>query len=220
MRELVNMMEPPLPANVREAADRLSYRDFLTVAVVIDREQVFPDNWIYVHDPQVKVGRLQNFKNWSPDMVADQKTTCLGLEYFCFEGDGLWNSSDDELIELARTELAQLGMCEPGEVRWGTVVRMPKAYPVYDDVYKQQVAVIRDYLREHLPNLDLVGRNGMHHYNNQDHSMMTALLVARNIALDARLDPWKVNTDAEYHEEATLDGDDRSGRRMPERIAS
>ncbi len=220
MRELVNMMEPPLPAEVRAAADHLSYRDFLTVAVVIDRENVFPDNWIYVHDPQVKVGRLQNFKNWSPDMVADQKTTCLGLEYFCFEGDGLWNSSDEQLVELARTELAQLGMCQASEVRWGTVVRMPKAYPVYDDVYKQQVAVIRDYLREHLPNLDLVGRNGMHHYNNQDHSMMTALLVARNIALGARLDPWKVNTDAEYHEEATLEGDDRSGRRMPERIAS
>ena len=220
MRELVSMMQPALPAEVRAAADRLSYRDFLTVAVVINQEAVFPDNWIYVHDPQVKVGRLQNFKNWSPDMVADQETTCLGLEYFCFEGDGLWTSSDDALVELARTELAQLGMCRPEDVLWGTVVRMPKAYPVYDDVYKQQVAVIREYLRKHLPNLELVGRNGMHHYNNQDHSMMTALLVARNIALGTTLDPWKVNTDAEYHEESSPDSVDRSGRQVPERIAS
>ena len=217
IRELVHIMDPELPAPVRDAADRLHYRDFLTIAVVIDRETVFPDNWIYIHDPSVKVGRLQNFKNWSPEMVADPMTTCLGLEYFCFEGDGLWSASDDELVDLARRELVQLGMCRAAEVLWGSVVRVPKAYPVYDDVYKQKVAVIRDYLREHMANLDLVGRNGMHHYNNQDHSMMTALLVARNIALGASLDPWKVNTDAEYHEETKLDAEDGSGRRMPER---
>ena len=220
MRELVQMMQPPLPASVREAADRLHYRDFLTVAVVIDKTAVFPDNWIYIHDPGVKVGRLQNFKNWSPDMVPDPNTTCLGLEYFCFEGDPLWSASDEELVDLARRELAHLGMCAPQQVRWGCVVRMAKAYPVYDDGYKQAVAVVRDYLRDRFSNLALVGRNGMHHYNNQDHSMMTALLTARNIALGTALDPWKVNTDAEYHEESSPDADDHSGRRMPERIAS
>jgi len=220
MRELVQMMQPPLPASVRDAADRLHYRDFLTVAVVIDKTAVFPDNWMYIHDPGVKVGRLQNFKNWSPDMVPDPNTTCLGLEYFCFEGDPLWSASDEELVDLARRELAHLGMCAPQQVRWGCVVRMAKAYPVYDDGYKQAVAVVRDYLRDRFSNLALVGRNGMHHYNNQDHSMMTALLTARNIALGIALDPWKVNTDAEYHEESSPDADDHSGRRMPERIAS
>ena len=215
IRELVASFYPPLPTTVRQSAQQLKYRDFLTIAVVINREQVFPDNWIYIHDPTVQVGRMQNFKNWSSQMVADSQTTCLGLEYFCFEGDGLWSSSDDQLIELARRELVMLGMCQPEEVLWGTVVRQPKAYPVYDDVYKQHLAVIRDYLTEHLPNLQLVGRNGMHHYNNQDHSMMTALIAARNIALNAGLDPWKVNTDAEYHEEAHLDEEDRSGRQIP-----
>jgi protoporphyrinogen oxidase len=218
MRELVNVMEPRLPLEVRQAANRLNYRDFLTIAVVISKPTVFPDNWIYIHDPRVKVGRLQNFKNWSPDMVADPQTTCIGMEYFCFEGDGLWNSADDVLVELARQELATLKMCKPEDVLWGTVVRMPKAYPVYDDEYKTNVAIIRDYLREHLPNLELVGRNGMHHYNNQDHSMMTALLAARKIAMGATLDQWKVNTDAEYHEEARLDQPDRSGRLVPSRV--
>jgi protoporphyrinogen oxidase len=215
MRELVNIFDPPLPEPVQLAANQLKYRDFLTIAAVINKENVFPDNWIYIHDPNVKVGRLQNFKNWSPDMVADPKTTCLGMEYFCFEGDGLWSSSDEDLVQLARHELQVLGMCKPEDVLWGAVVRMQKAYPVYDDVYKQHVAVIRDYLRQQLPNIHLVGRNGMHHYNNQDHSMMTALLAARNIAEGSQLDPWKVNTDAEYHEEARLEEEDTSGRLMP-----
>jgi protoporphyrinogen oxidase len=215
IRELVASFDPQLPKAVRQAAEQLKYRDFLTIAVVINREQVFPDNWIYIHDPTVQVGRIQNFKNWSSQMIANPHTTCLGMEYFCFEGDSLWSSSDEQLIELARRELVLLGMCEPEEVLWGTVVRQSKAYPVYDDLYKQHLVVIRDYLSEHLPNLQLVGRNGMHHYNNQDHSMMTALIAARNIALNAGLDPWKVNTDAEYHEEARPDEEDRSGRLVP-----
>jgi protoporphyrinogen oxidase len=218
IRELIETCEPALPARVREAAASLRYRDFLTVAVVLDRAQVFPDNWIYIHDPTVTVGRIQNFRNWSRDMVADPEKTCLGLEYFCFEGDGLWDSSDEQLVELARRELQTLGMARSEEVLWGVVVRQPKAYPVYDDVYKRHLAVIRDELRERLPNLQLVGRNGMHHYNNQDHSMMTALLAARNIALGTSYDPWKVNTDAEYHEEARLDEEDPSGRQMPTRV--
>ncbi|HEX6121694.1 MAG TPA: FAD-dependent oxidoreductase, partial [Ktedonobacterales bacterium] len=220
IRELIQSFEPALPAEVRQAAEQLKYRDFLTIAVVINREHLFPDNWIYIHDPSVQVGRMQNFKVWSPEMVPDPATTCLGLEYFCFEGDGLWESSDEALVELARRELAQLGMCKPEEVLWGTVVRQPKAYPVYDDTYKQHLAVIREYVRAELPNLQLVGRNGMHHYNNQDHSMMTALLAARNIALGTSYDPWKVNTDAEYHEEARLEDEDRSGRLMPSKVGA
>ncbi|MEO7003521.1 MAG: NAD(P)/FAD-dependent oxidoreductase [Ktedonobacterales bacterium] len=218
IRELVHSFSPALPPEVQTAANNLKYRDFLTVAVVIDRAKMFPDNWIYIHDASVVVGRMQNFKNWSKEMVPDQSTTCLGLEYFCFEGDGLWTSTDDELVALARKELAQLGMCKPEEVLGGVVVRQPKAYPVYDDIYKSQLAIIHDYLSAQMPNLQLVGRNGMHHYNNQDHSMMTALLAARNIALGTTYDPWKVNTDAEYHEEARFGDDDTSGRQVPKPV--
>ena len=218
IRELIERCDPPLPAAVRHAAAQLKYRDFLTVAVVINRESVFPDNWIYIHDPTVKVGRIQNFKNWSPDMVPNPRTTCLGLEYFCFEGDGLWTSRDEDLVDLARRELAALGICKPEEVAWGVTVRMPKAYPVYDDEYKEHVRVVREYLATALPNLQLVGRNGMHQYNNQDHSMMTALLAARNIALGTTYDVWKVNSEAEYHEESRSSDRDLGGRLVPQRL--
>jgi len=219
IRELVSRLEPAAPESVRSAADSLGYRDFISVAVMIDRADVFPDNWIYVHDPSVKVGRIQNFKNWSPDMVPDQSKTCLGLEYFCFEGDGLWNATDEALIDRARKELEQLGICMPAEVFDGVVVRQRKAYPVYDDAYETHVGIIREYIREHLKNLHLAGRNGMHKYNNQDHSMMTALLVARNIATGGGFDPWRVNADAVYHEEMRLGEKDLSGRQVPERLA-
>ncbi len=219
IRELISRLEPAPPENVRRAADSLSYRDFISVAVMIDRPDVFPDNWIYIHDPTVKVGRIQNFKNWSPDMVPDQSKTCLGLEYFCFEGDGMWTSTDDALIERARKELAQLGICTPQEVFDGVVVRQRKAYPVYDDTYEAKVDVVRDYLRSDLKNLHLAGRNGMHKYNNQDHSMMTALLVARNIATGGAFDPWKVNADAVYHEESRVGDKDLSARQVPVRLA-
>ena len=152
-------------------------------------------------------------------MVPDSATTCLGLEYFCFEGDGLWSATDAELVELAARELEKLGMCSRGEVFDGCVVRQAKAYPVYDDGYQDNVAVVREYLAAALPNVHLVGRNGMHKYNNQDHSMLTALLVARNIAGVSSLDPWKVNADAEYHEEVR-EGEDTTGRRMPAKLAS
>ncbi len=220
IRELVASLDPPAPDRVRLAATSLKYRDFLTVAVVVDREQLFPDNWIYIHEPSVRLGRIQNFKNWSSSMVPDPSKTCLGLEYFCFEGDGLWASSDEALVELARKELAMLKLCQPEEVLWGVVVRQAKAYPVYDDEYKRHLALIRDYVGQVMPNLQLVGRNGMHHYNNQDHSMMTALLAARNIALGETLfDPWKVNTDAEYSEAARPDEQDLSGRLIPHRLS-
>jgi protoporphyrinogen oxidase len=220
IRELIARLDPPAPERVRHAAESLSYRDFISIALMIDRADVFPDNWIYIHDPTVKVGRIQNFKNWSPDMVPDQGKTCLGLEYFCFEGDGLWTSDDSTLIALATKELAQLGICSPEQVFDGVVVRQQKAYPVYDDAYQSHVDVIRDYLLSDLPNLHLAGRNGMHKYNNQDHSMMTALLVARNIATGSSLDPWKVNADAVYHEDIRAGERDTSGRQVPERIAA
>ena len=216
MRELVYAFDPPLPAHIRQAADKLKYRDFLTIALIVDRAEMFPDNWIYLHDPDIVAGRIQNFKNWSPDMVPDASKTCLGLEYFCFEGDGLWTSSDEDLVKLGGKDLLKLKMCKPEEILGGFVVRQPKAYPVYDDEYKTHVRTIRDYLEAHAPNLQLVGRNGMHHYNNQDHSMMSALCAARNIAVNANLDPWSVNTDAEYHE-GTRDVEDLSGRLVPQR---
>ncbi|MGH8909506.1 MAG: NAD(P)/FAD-dependent oxidoreductase [Egibacteraceae bacterium] len=216
IRSLVRMLNPPAPEHVRAAAEALRYRDFLTVVLVLDRAEVFPDNWIYIHDPAVALGRVQNFKNWSPLMVPDPAQTALGLEYFCTEGDRLWEAGDADLLALGARELEQIGLCRAGEVIDGTVVRMPKAYPVYDDRYKEHVALIRGWLREHLANLQLVGRNGMHKYNNQDHSMMAALLAARNI-LGERWDPWKVNTDAEYHEEVRLD-EDATGRLIPRRM--
>jgi protoporphyrinogen oxidase len=214
IRELIYACDPALPAEIIRAADGLRYRDYLTVAMLVNKPDVFPDNWIYLHDPYVKAGRIQNYKNWSPAMVPDERRTCLGLEYFCFEGDGMWSMSDDDLVRFAGDELVSLKMCRPEDLAGGVVVRQPKAYPIYDDMYKEHLRVIRDYIDAHLPNLQLVGRNGMHHYNNQDHSMMTALCAARNIAINADLDPWNVNTDAEYHE-GTRDGDDRSGRQMP-----
>ena len=220
MRELVARLDPPAPATVRQAADSLGYRDFISIALMIDRADVFPDNWIYIHDPGVRVGRIQNFKNWSPDMVPDQRKTCLGLEYFCFEGDGLWAAKDSDLIELAKEELERLGICARSEVFDGVVVRERKAYPVYDDEYQAHVNVIREYLARSLPNLHVAGRNGMHKYNNQDHSMMTALLVARKIATGSALDPWKVNADAVYHEDVRVGERDVSGRLVPERVSA
>jgi protoporphyrinogen oxidase len=216
IRSLFRRLDPAAPGRVREAAESLRYRDFLTVALMVDRREVFPDNWIYVHDPGVRVGRIQNFKNWSVEMVPDTARTCLGLEYFCFEGDGLWSSSDEELIALGRCELEQLGICGAGDVFDGVVVRQRKAYPVYDAAYQRHLAVIREFL-DGLGNLQVVGRNGMHQYNNQDHSMMTGILAARNIALGERFDLWKVNGDAEYLEEVR-DGADRSGRLVPMRV--
>ena len=220
IRELVAKLDPPAPEKVRQAANSLGYRDFISIALMIDRADVFPDNWIYIHDPAVRVGRIQNFKNWSPDMVPNAAKTCLGLEYFCFEGDGLWTMPDAELVALAKKELAQLGICSASDVFDGVVVRQQKAYPVYDDSSQANVSTVRDYLVSSLPNLYLTGRNGMHKYNNQDHSMMTALLVARKIATGALLDPWKVNADAVYHEDIRVGEPDLTGRRVPDRVAA
>ena len=200
MRDLINALDAPVPAEVWRAANRLRYRDFLIVSLIINRKDVAPDNWIYIHEPGVKVGRIQNFKNWSPAMVPDLNKTCLGMEYFVFENDELWSSPDDKLIDLARKEIAELGLVRPEEIEDGTVVRMPKAYPMYDEGWADQVNVVRHYVEQNLTNLQLVGRNGMHKYNNQDHSMMTALYAARNI-LGAHYDPWAVNVEPDYQEE-------------------
>ena len=199
MRELAGRIFP-LPATLPQALD-LKYRDFLTVALMIRSEDLFPDNWIYIHDPRVKVGRVQNFRSWSPEMVPDPDLACVGLEYFCFEGDGLWSSSDDDLVKLATAEMAQLGLCKPEQVVGGAVVRQEKAYPVYDDAYAANVDTMRRELEDSYPTLHMVGRNGMHRYNNQDHAMMTAMLTVRNIVAGTRqYDIWAVNEDAEYHE--------------------
>ena len=215
LRELVAKLVPAPPPEVAAAARQLRYRDFLTVALVVNRRELFPDNWIYIHDPAVKLGRVQNFKNWSADMVPDQDKTCLGLEYFCFEGDGLWSMSDGELVELGKRELAQLGLVAPAEVEGGTVVRVPRAYPVYDSTYKQSLATLRQFFGA-LPNLQLVGRNGMHRYNNQDHSMLTAMLAVRNIQ-GASHDLWEVNAEGEYHEEIKVGGGAAGANSSPPR---
>jgi protoporphyrinogen oxidase len=199
MRELAARLHP-LPDTALEAS-HLKYRDFLTVALMIRSDDLFPDNWIYIHDSKVQVGRVQNFRSWSPEMVPDPAVACVGLEYFCFEGDGLWSSSDEELVELAKREMAILGLLDPKDVIGGAVVRQEKAYPVYDEDYAANVAAMRAELEAKHPTLHLVGRNGMHRYNNQDHAMMTAMLTVENILAGARVyDTWQVNEDAEYHE--------------------
>jgi protoporphyrinogen oxidase len=212
MRELVRGIRPEVSERTRRAAESLKYRDFLTVMLILKERNKFSDNWIYIHDPRVKVGRVQNFKSWSPEMVPDPSMACYGLEYFCFEGDGLWESKDEDLIELAKRELIQIGLAQEGDVVDGTVVRQKKAYPVYDDDYARHVAAIRQELDAKYPNLHLVGRNGMHKYNNQDHAMMTAMLCVENILADAKLyDLWQVNADAEYHEQGDEVSDEKNG---------
>ncbi len=201
MRELVGMLANDLPQAVIEAAKGLKYRDFLTVALILPERNLFSDNWIYIHDPKVKVGRVQNFKSWSEELVPDQKLCCYGLEYFCFENDGTWNAKDEDLIKLAGEELEKIGLCKASEIIDGCVVRQAKAYPVYDESYQTNVDIIKEALEKYFPTLHLVGRNGMHKYNNQDHAMMTGLLCSENIIAEKKIyDLWAVNQDAEYHE--------------------
>jgi protoporphyrinogen oxidase len=198
VRELVAKITPSPISRLHARA--LRYRDFLTVALIVRKPDLFPDNWIYIHDPSVKVGRVQNFRSWSPELVQPGMS-CLGLEYFCFEGDGLWNAPDEELVALAKTEIAKIGLIAESDVTDACVVRQPKAYPVYDEEYRENVATVRLDLEGFYPTLHMVGRNGMHKYNNQDHAMMTAMLTAKNIMAGERVyDIWNVNEDAEYHE--------------------
>ena len=203
---LLKKMNPAPPAKVLEAANSLKYRDFLIVSIVVDRSELFPDNWIYIHSPEFKVGRIQNFKNWSKAMVPDQSKTCLGMEYFCNESGQLWQMSDDELVALASREIKALGLVDSeAKIEDGTVIRQYKAYPVYDDDYRRNVEIIQEYIKA-LKNLQTVGRNGMHRYNNSDHSMLTGLLAAKNI-MGEQHDLWNVNVERSYHEEFTASKD-------------
>ena len=222
MRELVRGLSPRVSERTLRAAESLKYRDFLTVMLILKDRKMFDDNWIYIHDPSVKVGRIQNFRSWSPEMVPDPDKACYGLEYFCFEHDGLWDSTDEELIRLAQRELLQIGLAKEGDVLDGCVVRQKKAYPVYDDDYARHVDTIREELEERFPTLHLVGRNGMHKYNNQDHAMMTAMLCVENILAEEKIyDLWQVNGDAEYHEAGSAPAEETHGtaiRLVPMRV--
>jgi protoporphyrinogen oxidase len=203
LRELVEVMDPPPPAEVREAAAKLKYRDFLIVTLILDHPDPFPDNWIYIHEPDVKVGRIQNFRAWSPEMVPNDDHASIGMEYFCQENDGLWEMSDEDLIKKAGGELEELGLAKASSVIGGKIIRQPKAYPVYDGEYRAALDVIADWIHT-LENFQSVGRNGMHRYNNQDHSQLTAMLAVKNI-LGEEHDLWSVNVERSYHEDFTTD---------------
>ena len=198
--EFIKNLDPAPSAEVLEAAEKLKYRDFLTVCLIVNKPNLFPDNWIYIHDPEVKLGRIQNFKNWSPDMVPDLTKTSLGLEYFCTEGDGLWGMSDAELIELGKRELNHIGLASPADIEDGCVFRVQKAYPIYDSEYRGYLATVKNFVAG-LENYQTIGRNGLHRYNNQDHAMVTGMLAVRNLTAGEHNDLWSVNTDQEYHEE-------------------
>jgi protoporphyrinogen oxidase len=202
LARIAQMASPAVPAAVAAAAGGLRYRDFLTVALILDGPDPFPDTWIYVHEPGVRVARIQNFRAWSPAMVPDPTASCIGLEYFCFQGDDLWLTDDSTLIELAARELDVLGL--GGGVRAGHVVRVPNAYPIYDETYASRVAVLRDWV-DRVDGLQQIGRNGLHRYNNLDHSMLTAARAVENLCDDARHDVWAVNADSWYHEEMRVD---------------
>ncbi len=208
LRSLIRSLDPLPPDEVLQAANTLRYRDYLTVVLIAKRDNVFPDNWIYIHSPEVKMGRIQNYKNWSPEMVPDSSRSSLGLEYFLWQKDEEWDWPDEQLIDLGIKEVTKIGVIEPSEIEDGTVVRMKKAYPVYDQGYKENLELIKNYLAT-ITNLQTVGRNGLHRYNNQDHSMLTAVYAARNIVGEQN-DVWSVNTEMEYHEEVKSPGPERS----------
>jgi protoporphyrinogen oxidase len=200
LRGTVGMSGVAASGEVQAAAQGLRYRDFLTVALIIDGEDLFPDNWIYIHDEKARVGRIQNFRSWSPWMVPDQSKASIGMEYFCFKGDDLWEMADDELVALAAREIEMLGLAKASKVERGFVTRVPKAYPMYDADYGERVATIRGWL-EGVSNLQQVGRNGLHRYNNSDHSMLTAMRAVENVIAGTKHDLWAVNAESAYHEE-------------------
>lgn len=223
LRELTTeYLTPAVSKETTQAARSLKYRDFLIVVLILKDKNQFSDNWLYIHDSSVSVARIQNFKSWSPEMVPDPTLCCYGMEYFCFEGDGIWDSDDQALIQKASKELVQLGLAEQTDIIDGCVVRQQKAYPVYDKNYKNNVAIIRKELEKNFPTLHTIGRNGMHKYNNQDHAMMTAMLTVKNILAEKPIfDIWQVNQDAEYHESGHVGANTVSGlRAVPEQIQS
>lgn len=199
LRELLHCMEPAPPADILAAADKLKYRDFMIVTLVLDHEDPFPDNWVYVHADTVKVGRIQNFRAWSEAMIPEANRSSIGMEYFLNDTDDLWAMDDTDLIKLAGAELEKIGLAPAASVVDGAIIRQPKAYPVYDSEYKQALDAIKTWLTS-LENFQTVGRNGLHRYNNQDHSMLSAMLAARNILGESH-DVWEVNVERSYHEE-------------------
>jgi protoporphyrinogen oxidase/predicted dehydrogenase len=202
LNDLVLGFDPAPPPEVQAAAHKLRYRDLVLVALMTTETEPFPDNWIYLHDPDTRAGRVQNYGAWSADMVRPG-TTCLGVEYFCFRGDDIWEMTDEQAVELAKSELARIGLLDPAKVVDGVKVLVPKAYPMYDAEYEDAVETIRAYLAE-FENLQTCGRNGLHRYNNQDHSMWTAILATLNVLDGAEHDVWSVNTEADYLEEGEL----------------
>ena len=201
LTELVQILDPAPPDSVLDASHYLKYRSLVTVDIVVNQLELFPDNWIYIHSPEVKLGRIQNFKNWSPSMVGDPSTTTLGLEYFCTEGDEFWNMADQDMFNMAAEEVSKIQICKREKIGDYVIVRVPKAYPVYDMDYPKHLKTIRDYL-DGIQNLQPIGRYGMFKYNNMDHSILTGLMAAKNILADSKVnDIWNINTDDEYHEE-------------------
>jgi protoporphyrinogen oxidase len=211
--EFLAKLDPPPAAVVRDAARQLRYRDLIVVCLIVSKSDLFPDNWIYIHDPTVKVGRIQNYKNWSPDLVCDPGKTSLGLEYFSSRGDELWNISDADLVALGKREVEAIGLAAAGEIEDGCVLRVPDAYPVYDGSYRASLETVREFV-DGLENFQTIGRNGLHRYNNQDHAMMTGMLAVKNLVLGERHDLWSINTEPEYHEEAM--GDEKKALRALE----
>jgi protoporphyrinogen oxidase len=198
--DFITRLRPEPPADVLAAARRLHYRDFLTVCLIVNRAHLFPDNWIYIHDPGVKVGRIQNFKNWSSDMVPDQNKSSLGMEYFCQEGDEFWTLPDSELIALGTRESAEIGLVRPEDVEDGCVFRMPKAYPIYDSTYRDALTIIEHYVKR-FHNAHMIGRNGLHRYDNQDHAMLTGMKAADSVLRGERQASWKLSGHDHYLEE-------------------
>jgi protoporphyrinogen oxidase len=215
LRALVGRLDPPAPEAVRKAANELRHRDYLTVCLILRRASVFPDNWIYVHDPTVRVARIQNYKNWSGDMVPDPSKTSLGLEYFCQEGDDLWSRTDAELIDLATRELVAVGLAREGDVEDGCVYRVKEAYPIYDSAYRENLRIVQAFT-DSLDNCQTIGRNGLHRYNNQDHAALCGLLAARNLLNGRRYDLWSIGSDADYFEETPAAPSAESGAGVPE----
>jgi len=196
---LVKSLSPAVPQEVLEAAGNLTYRSFITISVILNSPNPFPDTWIYVHSPEVKMGRIQNFKSWSPFMVSNKNQIALGLEYFCTEGDDLWNMKDTDLIKLGLKELEKIKLGKGEDFVSGFVARVSKAYPVYDTNYKKHIEVVKKYLSK-FKNIQPIGRYGMFKYNNMDHSILTGIYAAENI-LGKNNNIWAVNADKEYHEE-------------------
>ncbi len=215
LTEFIKKLDPPPAQEVLQAAEKIRYRDFLTVCLIANKPDLFPDNWIYIHEPDVKVDRIQNYKNWSPEMVPDQTKTSLGLEYFCTEGDDLWNMTDHELIELGKREVDRIGLANYDDFEDGCVFRVPKSYPIYDSDYRDHLAIVRKFV-DSLENFQTIGRNGLHRYNNQDHAMLTGMLAVRNLTLGEQNDLWSVNTDQEYHEEVSVETETRDVREVLE----